>query len=135
MNYFNRRQFLILATGFIAGCQAADEEGAGSAGRPPRLINAGPAANYARDGSHGKFRDAGFFLVRNGDNLVALSAYCTHRRCKLELEKDRTFYCPCHGSTFNAQGHVTMGPAKRDLPELASSINERGELVVSVPGR
>ncbi len=28
---------------------------------------------------------------------------------------DRSFYCKCHGSTFDAEGRVTHGPAKRDL--------------------
>ena len=48
-----------------------------------------------------------FFIVRKGASLFALSAICTHRHCKLEAEADKTFYCPCHGSTFDPEGKVT----------------------------
>jgi Rieske Fe-S protein len=79
------------------------------------------------------FRNRGFFIVRRGEKLFALSAICTHRRCKLDVERDHSFYCPCHGSTFDPAGHVTEGPAKRDLPVFATSIGERGELMVRIP--
>jgi len=71
--------------------------------------------------------------VRRGPDLFALSAICTHRKCKLDAEPDKTFYCPCHGSTFDANGHVTKGPARRDLPVLATSIDENGRLLVTAP--
>ena len=124
----NRRQFLILTVGLAAGCRSAVEEN-----HAERLVNAGPAANYAADGVYGRYRDLGVFVVRKGDKLFALSAICTHRRCKIKAEADRTFYCPCHGSTFDSDGHVTTGPAKRDLPVFMTSVDERGNLLVTVP--
>jgi Rieske Fe-S protein len=124
----NRRQFLILTVGLAAGCQSEVEEN-----HPARVVNAGPTGNYSTDGVYGRYRDLGVFIVRKEDKLFALSAYCTHRRCKLRAEADRTFYCPCHGSTFDALGHVTTGPARRDLPVLATSVDEHGDLVISVP--
>jgi Rieske Fe-S protein len=125
----NRRQFLILTAGFAAGCSSTEVEN-----HAQRVINAGPARIYAADGVYDHFRDLGFFVVRKGDKLLALSAFCTHRRCKLEVEPDRSFYCPCHGSTFNPQGSVLSGPAKRDLPVLPTVVDERGDLIVTVPG-
>jgi len=129
----NRRQFLLVTAGLVAGCQAVNDAGT-SAARVPRLVNAGPASNYTADGVYSNFRDLGFFVIRRGGQLFALSAICTHRKCKLAVEPDHSFYCPCHGSTFDPTGHVTEGPARRDLPVLPNSVDENGQLLVRVTG-
>lgn len=98
-----------------------------------RSINAGAVTGYAAEGVYKNFRDQGFFLIRRGGKLFALSSICTHRHCKLTAERDGSFYCPCHGSTFDSAGHVTEGPARRDLPMFEAVPNEQGELVVNVP--
>jgi Rieske Fe-S protein len=125
----NRRQFLLLTAGMVAGCKAVDGNSTVS---QERMVNAGPAGNYTTDGVYKNFRDQGFFIIRRGDKLFALSAICTHRKCKLSAEPDQSFYCPCHGSTFDPTGHVTEGPARRDLSTLPTSTNEQGQLVVNV---
>ena len=102
------------------------------AARPGRVVDAGPASKYATEGLYGNFRDQGFFLVRKGATLVALSAFCTHRKCRLIAEPDRSFYCNCHGSAFDLSGKVTVGPAKRDLSILPAVVDERGHLLVTV---
>jgi Rieske Fe-S protein len=131
----NRRRFLFLTAAAGAtvatGCDTAKT--GGSAVPPERLINAGPVADYASDGVHDRFRNLGFFVIRRAESLIVLSAVCTHRKCTLEAEQDRSFYCPCHGSTFDPAGHVMTGPAKRNLPVLPSSVDERGQLLVRVP--
>jgi Rieske Fe-S protein len=127
----NRRQFLLLSAGLVAGCKTADD--GASAIHAERVVDAGLASRYAADGVYAGFRDQGFFVIRNGENLFALSAFCTHRKCKLIAEADRSFYCKCHGSTFDANGKVTKGPAKRDLPVLSLVADEKGELLVKVP--
>jgi len=129
----NRRQFLLLAAGLAAGCQSADDGRAPAAGAE-RMINAGAVSQYVKDGVYSGFADQGFFVVRRGDKLFALSAICTHRKCKLTAEPDHSFYCKCHGSAFDRAGHVTEGPAKRDLPVLPTDTNCAGQLVVTVPG-
>lgn len=128
----NRREFLILAAATVAGCSSTPH-GAVSSVRVTRQINAGPVNSYAADGVYTRFRNQGFFLIRKGEKLFALSAICTHKRCKLDAEPDLSFSCPCHGSTFDPGGHVTEGPAKRDLPTLSTFINEQGDLLVTVP--
>jgi Rieske Fe-S protein len=125
----NRRQFLILTAGVVAGCKTGDNP----VSNGERIVNAGSASNFAADGVYNHFRDEGFFVVRQGDKLFALSSYCTHRKCKLAAESDRSFYCKCHGSTFDPRGHVTEGPAKRDLPVIPTYTNEQGQLVVKIP--
>jgi Rieske Fe-S protein len=130
-----RRDFLFLAAtaALGAGCQSVGSAGGGSSPQGERIVDAGPAARYAADGVYSGLRDQGFFLIRSGGKLAAISAICTHRKCKLEAEPDRTFYCPCHGSTFDPAGNVTEGPATRDLPQLTLSTNAQGHLLVKVP--
>ncbi len=128
----NRRDFLILSAGFVAGCSSMPN-GAVSSPHGERVVNAGPAGDYAADGVYSQFRDQGFFIIRTGEKLFALSAICTHRRCKLTAEQNRSFYCGCHGSTFDPTGHVTKGPARRDLPVLATFTDDEGQLLVKVP--
>ena len=126
----NRREFLLLTAGFAAGCGTVNNR-APAAGQT-RAVNAGSASSFANDGVYNNFRDEGFFVVRRGENLFALSAVCTHRKCKLIAEPDKSFYCKCHGSTFDPAGHVTEGPARRDLPILPSFTNENGQLIVTI---
>jgi Rieske Fe-S protein len=129
----NRKQFLILVASLAASLPCAGFGGSPGITNSERLVNAGPVANFAADGLYDGFRDQGFFVVRQGGKLFALSAICTHRRCKLSAEHDRSFYCKCHGSTFDTNGRVTEGPATRDLPVLHSFTNEAGQLLVVVP--
>jgi Rieske Fe-S protein len=125
----NRRQFLILTAGVVAGCKTGDN----SVANGDRMVNAGKVGNFVADGVYSNFRDQGFFIIRQGDKLFALSAICTHRKCKLTAEPNHSFYCPCHGSTFDPNGKVTSAPARRDLPVLSTFPNEQGELVVNIP--
>lgn len=132
----NRRDFLLCVAGVsaLAGCQTSEEGGQSANPAAERVINAGPVSAYASDGVYSRYRDSGFFVVREGQKLFVLSATCTHKKCKLVAESDRSFYCKCHGSTFDPEGKVTNGPAKRDLPGFATEVNEQGQLLVKVPG-
>jgi Rieske Fe-S protein len=124
----SRRQFLILTASVVAGCKT----GGNFAANEERMVNAGSVSRYAADGIYNYFRDQGFFVIRKDGKLFALSAFCTHRKCKLTAEPDRSFYCKCHGSTFDPGGHVTEGPATRDLAMIPAFVNEQGRLMVKV---
>jgi Rieske Fe-S protein len=133
----NRRQFLILTTA-TAACAATDcvalaDSGGSAAVGSERVVDAGPVGNFATDGVYDAFRDQGFFVIRKGGKLSVLSSICTHRKFQLKAEPDCSFYCKRHGSTFDPNGHVTKGPATRDLPVLVTSVNETGRLLVKVP--
>ncbi len=128
----NRREFLLLTMGLAAGCQGGVGVDNATTTGPTRNVNAGPASEYALDGVYSRFQDQGFFIIRRGGQILALSAICTHRNCKLNAKPDHSFYCKCHGSTFNPAGHVTQGPARRDLPIFPISVNAQGQLLVTV---
>ena len=130
----NRRDFLLVTAG-LAALGPSQTEAAGLRAHPGRVVNAGSADKYASDGVYSTFRHQGFFLVRQGEHLFALSSTCTHRRCTLVARPDHSFYCKCHGSTFDPAGHVTKGPARRDLPRLTLKTNSQGEVMVTTPER
>ncbi|HZF01459.1 MAG TPA: Rieske 2Fe-2S domain-containing protein [Methylomirabilota bacterium] len=127
----NRREFLVLTAGFAAGCSSMG--GNSLLAGKEQIVNVGSASDYSAEGVYSKFRDCGFFIVRKGEKLFALSAICTHKYCKLIAEPDQSFYCKCHGSTFDPSGKVTEGPAKRDLPMFPTVANQNGELLVTIP--
>lgn len=127
----SRRNFLLLTAGLAAGCQSMND-GVSPNAREGRVFNAGPAGDYAADGVYSRFSSQGFFIVRRGGQLSALSAICTHRRCKLTPATDQSFFCKCHGSTFDPAGHVTKGPARRDLPQFSTSVDDQGQLLVKI---
>ena len=128
----NRREFMLLSAAAVAAC-CQPVTGFANAAAGERVLDAGPVNNYTAPGVYTRYRDQGFFVIRQGARLFALSAICTHRKCKVSAEDDRTFSCDCHGSTFDPCGKVTEGPARRDLPVLNSFTNDKGHLVVKVP--
>jgi len=59
-------------------------------------------------------------LVRKqGGELVALSAVCTHLGCIVQWEKEKqSFLCPCHAGHYTAEGAVISGPPPKPLVRL-----------------
>jgi nitrite reductase/ring-hydroxylating ferredoxin subunit len=47
----------------------------------------------------------GAFVFRKGDQVLAMSAYCTHLPCELVWRsKDHVLNCPCHNQLFDSDG-------------------------------
>lgn len=130
------RRDVVLATCATAAAMACGCATGGTTAPPPPAtgpVDLGPATEFAADGVYDRSRTAGVFVLRRGGRITALSAVCTHRKCLLRAEPDHTFKCKCHGSTFDADGEVTKGPATRDLPTLPLTTAADGHLIVARP--
>ena len=127
--------------GFLAGLELAAVAVAflaprkDDAGRGAGLVVAGPVAEFT-PASVRPFPAGRFYLVRLADGgFLALSSKCTHLGCTVPWsEKDKTFPCPCHASTFDLRGEVLSPPAPRAL-DLFPVVIEGGVVKVDTARR
>ncbi len=83
-----------------------------------------------RDGWRLRTRRQRVYLQRVADGdeasaFKALSAVCSHAGCGIEYhEKDKQFFCPCHGAEFKLDGTLQKGPAPRDMDPLDVTVAE-----------
>jgi len=81
-------------------------------------------------------RDSGAIVRRGLDKLAVYRdadgalhechAACPHLGCIVQWNPgEHTWDCPCHGSRFDAQGHVINGPANRDLASVKRPEHKR----------
>ena len=72
--------------------------------------------------------DARTLELTDAGKKVYLTAYtlvCTHLGCVPGLpNKDHQLVCPCHGSTFNADGSVVKGPARQPLEGIKLEVRQ-----------
>jgi Rieske Fe-S protein len=61
---------------------------------------------------------------------TALLLRCTHADNQL-TPTGNGFKCSLHGSAFNNEGHVTIGPAERPLKKYATQI-ESGQIIIHI---
>lgn len=74
--------------------------------------------------------DQRLWIYVDEEGLFAISAVCTHLGCLVSSNGDAGFFCPCHGSRFDARGKVTGGPAPKPLMYLELTVSPDGQLVV-----
>ncbi len=61
-------------------------------------------------------------IQKNPDGAyTALVLMCTHAGQPL-TKTGNNYYCTLHGSQFSHEGHVTKGPAEKDLMQLQTTI-------------
>ena len=71
------------------------------------------------------------WIRRNPDDtFLVFSGTCPHMNCTVNLTAAKTFECPCHMSSFDAEGKVTSMPAPRPLDTLEYRVSTEGELSV-----
>ena len=63
------------------------------------------------------------WLIRNGDEVRALSVVCPHLGCSIgAAEGGKGFSCPCHDSSFGIDGKRDNGPSPRDMDALRARV-------------
>jgi arsenite oxidase small subunit len=70
----------------------------------------------------------------DGD-IVAYSNLCTHMGCPVSYDAgQRTFRCPCHFSTFDAElgGQMICGQATENLPQIQLAYNAKDDSLTAV---
>jgi nitrite reductase/ring-hydroxylating ferredoxin subunit/catechol 2,3-dioxygenase-like lactoylglutathione lyase family enzyme len=83
-------------------------------------------------GSVTRFADGRFFLVRNEDGFLALSAWCTHKNGITIWQKESWhFYCPFHGAKFDPSGCYKGHMGCKPLRLNPVSIDEEGMVSVN----
>jgi len=88
--------------------------------------------NKASDYPIGKYSfipEAKVFIYRERKGIRVVSAICTHLGCTL-THFENEFRCPCHGSCYDHQGKVLVGPAPDNLTWFELSQNLDGTLTV-----
>ena len=72
------------------------------------------------------------WLLRNRDEVRALSVTCPHLGCGVEKAANG-FGCPCHTSAFDATGKRVSGPSPRDMdPVEARAVGDKDDRWVEV---
>lgn len=66
---------------------------------------------------------AAVLIRRQGGEIAAFSAVCTHLGCIVQWEKDKQdFLCPCHAGHYDASGAVISGPPPKPLVKLPFAV-------------
>ncbi|MEO6952873.1 MAG: Rieske (2Fe-2S) protein [Polyangia bacterium] len=73
------------------------------------------------------------FICRDVGGYYAMSSACTHVGAQINfVDMTAGFKCPLHFSTFDFDGHVTLGPATIDLPHYSLCTTDSGLLIVDM---
>lgn len=96
-----------------------------------RRVKLGPASSY-QGIAVTLLPDELMWVFSDDKGLYAISAICTHLGCVVARQEGGGFFCPCHGSRFDAQGKVVKGPAPTALAHLALSVSPDDQLVVDL---
>lgn len=85
--------------------QAFGEEGTAIIASDAGTVTCGKIDDFPI-GNITRFGKGRFFLVRNEDGFLALSAWCTHKNGLTGWHKESWhFYCPFHGAKFDRTGN------------------------------
>lgn len=143
---FQHKERVLSHTGWKAGSKLLDE-----LGRPVKMgdLEVGGAKSVFPDVPGGRrMADSAALIIRMRpedlhttpsrknwvqDGHIVYSVICTHLGCPVKLyeQQKHHLFCPCHQSTFDAANgaKVLFGPAARNLPQLAISVDAEGYFV------
>lgn len=68
---------------------------------------------------------AAVIIHPNEQELLALSAICTHLGCIVKWsDSKKEFFCPCHGGRFDMRGNVLGGPPPAPLVSFTVRVED-----------
>jgi cytochrome b6-f complex iron-sulfur subunit len=71
------------------------------------------------------------WVCKGPQGIYVILAICTHLGCTPDwLSTENLFKCPCHGSTYDAEGRNFAGPAPRPMARCHVEKNAEGKIVV-----
>lgn len=125
----DRRRFLAMSSGCLLGTLCCRT---GHAAEKSSAVDLGALKDFAEDGISEAFAEHGFLVIRDQGQLFAVSTTCPHRGNTLHKDPQDSaqIVCEGHGSTFNTEGKVTVGPASDSLTRLGISVNSAGHVMV-----
>jgi menaquinol-cytochrome c reductase iron-sulfur subunit len=66
-----------------------------------------------------------YVLTEDGLDYVAMSNTCTHLGCRVRWIADQVqFFCPCHNAAFDKEGLVVSGPPPRPLDRYEVKVED-----------
>lgn len=82
----------------------------------PRRFTFEVEAGWERRGDVG-------YLVRDGADVFAFHARCTHLGCRVR-PADEGFVCPCHDGVFSRRGEPVSGPPEAPLTRFETRVRK-----------
>jgi Rieske Fe-S protein len=116
----------------IVGCASDDSNVDDAGGEAPTCGGLGARVGAVTDFPLGTWTlKGGVVIAQDAGGLYAFTAICTHLGCTVgSPDAKGTTTCPCHGSQFDGNGNVIIGPATAPLAHFAVSVCE-GNVFVS----
>ncbi|HXN32541.1 MAG TPA: Rieske (2Fe-2S) protein [Polyangiaceae bacterium] len=124
-----RRRFLAVAGAAAAACACS------SAGTTPAQVGVIAAGNVAQlpVGSLRAVGNAPTCIARDAGGVYSMTLTCTHTGCDMGANgsvSPEGLFCGCHGSEFDVNGNVVVGPARYPLDHFAVSVDAGGNLTI-----
>ncbi len=139
MNQMNRREFVAAVACAACLCglghtgKVLADDATTAASTAPSTLDVGPKSDYAADGITATWMKVPnrVAVIRHEGKIYACTTICTHKRGTLKQAPDgESFKCTKHGATFDIEGNVTKGPAKKPLIRYAVSVDNSGHIIV-----